>query len=357
METTELKKIYDSVKAGEQTIESLDSVTANELHPFILGYQKFDDVQTPKEVIAAAVAPLELEIPETPEIPEEPQVDPEIEARRVAAESATARETKLAELDAILDEEEPDRLVEEDKWIEWDKRNRKALRDQTRILRDRDTEDRQANTRFIAEHTRDQVIASIGNEIPELKLPKSLDAMNADYAKFDARLLKEFGSEDRDAAFKKYAEDPDFAKKVGAKPAALETLFIYLRAHARGGDLEGAILAEARKAGVIGRIRTTAQSETAEQLAERNRVALTRASAARPASGAGGGGEEPAPLIYPIDKDSARAWLQHEQKSVAGGKQKTRSEVERDSAWSEQARNILAGKVAGRGTTFVRNMN
>ncbi len=346
----DIQQVYGEVKSGVRTLDSLDPEVGRQLHEYMVsgmqanGGELPEAPETPATVVEtpATEAPAEVETPETPVEVDDEEI--EIESRRRLAEKAKTRETRLTELDAILDETEPDSLIDEDKWREWDKKQRAALREQVKINRQRDSEDAEENTRYVATASRDRTIASIGKDFPELKLPKPLDQMNAEYSAFDTKLLKEFGSEDRDAAFKKYATDKDFAAKVGAKPANLDTLFIYLRAAAQPGNFEGNVFAEARKAGVLARIRSAAAAESAEALAGKSAAALAKAGAVKPASMSGAGGEEPKPITRPVDKETARAWLQHvNAQTAAQSRTKDASLREKEDAWTSEAQALLSG--------------
>lgn len=351
----ELQPIYNELKSGGKGLGDIDPAVARQLHPYIIGQEKFPEPEEPA-VEASAVetvvedAPVEDPAPAADPVAE-PEIDEEeleLEAHRMGVQRHQAREAKLTEIDKILEEKAPDRILDEDKWFEWRDRRDQALIDQNKILRQRDSEEIADSEKFVSTRSRDRVITSLGNDFEDLRLPKSFEAMNKDFASFDKKVMTAAGVEswekgDREAAYARYQNDPDFAKQVGKKPEGLDTLFIYLRASQMEGNFEGNVLALARQAKILDKRTVTEVKKATENLAAKNKAALDKAGGPKPARVANGGGEEPNPIVKPHDTESARAWLQHVNAKTDKGVRRTASDREREDAWTEQARKILSG--------------
>lgn len=375
--TTNKPGTPDGVDDRVKVLSDFDDEKQRELHLYIIGEKKLpdsfvasdaaegiaEDAVPPENELPAEEAP--LVVPVVPEVKATARTEPrnadtrrELETAQGTLERARQRkaayDAKLNEVKIILNRAAPDRVLDPEGWDVWNEDRVNALRKQGEITAEyaqaRDNDDIEANSKFINNQTFTETIEGIGEEFEALKLPKPFWNMNSDYEGWLKKAIVASGQADRDIAYNRFKSDPEFAKLVGPMPEGSEKLFVYLNAMELqkkiGGDLEGAVLKQARASGIFKSQVETARAAGIREAAEKNDKALAaRQNSPRPASLAGGGGGKPEAPVRPHDLESSRAWLKDWQARVGAGTYKpSKSERERDESWTAEAQAWLSGQ-------------
>lgn len=338
------KKLPDSFFQGEPSAEEVIPPNGDTL---------------PEEIIPPEIIPpVEKKIPVDKPVARPPESKRDLEIAQGTLQRASARkaayDVKRNEIKTVLNIASPDRTLDPEAWDVWNENRVEALRKQGELAIEyaeaRDTEDIESNQRFISNQNFTETVESIGDEFDALKLPKPFWELNSEYEKWLNSAISLSGQSSRDVAFNRFKNDPEFAKQVGAMPDGSDKLFVYLNAlelqKKIGGDFEGAVLKQARSSGIFKTQVENARSEGVREAAKKNDEALhRRQNEKRPSSVQGGGGGTPQAPVRPRDQETARAWLKDWQGRVTAETYKpTKSERERDEAWTAEAQNWLSGE-------------
>ncbi len=281
-----------------------------------------------REANEAAAA---VEEPPRTAAPDPEEDDDSLDARRGRIEAITTlkteHKTEIAKLDAILDKPEPeDEFSDEHKAWEREQRTTQRAKDK---LRDEYT-DKLTDMTVAGEATSVAVQAAekfmsqfdkVSTKHTEVKLDRPFKVGNAEYSAWLKRLVTESGitegtdAEKREAAYSKFQNDPEFAKKVPA-PKDLKQIQILNTARelveAAGGKrtLEGAVLEVLNTRGLLGARETAAATAASRAAADKVQTALQRSQTApRTAPINSSGGKAPRVLTAPVDIQSATDYL------------------------------------------------